>query len=209
MENIVEKITCATDTEFQSRGNGVVEIVTDPVYEGTESIKLEIPENYMMGDAARISIPLENITLNDVSSVSYRCFIDESTPLSTDSTYWVPYITFEIDTDGMPGCDTWVIGGKGNVIREPGTWFEISQEKDWLFHVPTTVADYASPFPITNMGTLKQIRSAIGPDGKTSLGDYPVTGIRLAIGNWGPGGPTGPVICYVDLLVCNERTLFK
>jgi hypothetical protein len=204
-----EKTAYTTNIEFQPRGNGIVETVTDPVYGGTYSIRLEIPEDYTMGDAARISIPLENITLNDITVVSYWCFIDEGTPLNLDGTYWVPYITFEIDTDGKPGCDTWVIGGKGNVIQEPSVWFEISLEEEWLFHVPTTVADYTSPFPITSMGTLTQVKSAIGPDGKTPLSDYPVTGIKLAIGNWGPGGPTGPVIVYVDDLECNEKTLYK
>ena len=192
------KTSSTTNIEFQSRGNGVVEMVADPVYVGTESIKLKIPENYTMSDAARISVPLKNTTLNDVTAVSFWCFIDENTPLNPDGTYWVPYITFEIDTDGKPGCDTWVIGGKGSVVQESSTWFEISLEEEWLFHVPTTIADYSSPFPITNMGTLEQIRSAIGPDDRTPLGDYSVTGIRLAIGNWGPGGPVGPVICYID-----------
>ncbi|UCD10192.1 MAG: hypothetical protein JSU79_06025 [Dehalococcoidales bacterium] len=202
-------MTYTTNAELQPRGNGIVETVKEPVYAGTHSIKLRIPEDYTMGDAARISVPIENITLNDVTTISYCCFIDESTPLNQDGTYWVPYITFEIDTDGKPGCDTWVIGGKGSVIQEPGAWFEVSLEKEWLFHVPTTVADYASPFSISNMGTLEQVRSAIGPDGKTSLGDLPVTAIRLAIGNWGPGGPIGPVICYVDQLEYNENILLK
>lgn len=207
--NSDDKIPFTTNVEFQSRGNGIAETVTDPVCEGTYTVKLEIPENYTMGDAARCSVPMDKITLNEITTVSYRCLIDERTPLNPDGTYWVPYITFEIDTDGMPGCDTWVIGGKGNVIQESGTWFELSLEEDWLFHVPTTVADYNSPFPITSMGMIPQIRSAIGPDGETFLGDYPVTGIRLAIGNWGPGGPTGPVVCYVDDLVCNGNILFK
>ena len=207
--NSDEKTTFKTNIELQPTGKGIVETVTDPAYEGTDSIKLKIPEGYSMGDAARISVSLEDTTLNDDAAVSYWCFIDENTPLNPDGTYWVPYITFEIDTDGKPGCDTWVIGGKGSLIQEPGFWFELSLDEEWLFHVPTTVADYPSPFPITNMGTLEQVRSAIGPDGKTTLGDCRVTGIRLAIGNWGPGGPIGPIICYVDYLVCNKETLLK
>ena len=81
-------------------------------------------------------------------------------------------------------------------------------ESDALFHVSSTKSDYTSPFPLSSMGTLAQIQKAIGPDGKTPLGDCTVDKIRLAIGNWGPGGPTGPVICYVDCLTCNEEIRF-
>jgi hypothetical protein len=198
-----------TQAEFQPRGNGIVESVTEPVYEGIHSIKLVIPEAYNMGDAARVSLPLDNVTLDDITTLSFWCFVDKDTPLNQDGTYWVPYITFELDTDGKPGCDTWVIGGKGSVAQEPGTWFELQLEKEWLFHVPSAFADYNSPFTITSMGTLAQIKPEKGPDGKTTLGECPVSAIRLAIGNWGPGGPAGPVICYVDNLKVNDIVLLK
>ena len=81
-------------------------------------------------------------------------------------------------------------------------------ESDWLFHVASNFSSYESPFPISNMGTLSEIKKAVGPDDKTTLGDCTVSKIRLAIGNWGPGGPLGPVICYVDHLICNGELLF-
>ncbi len=193
--------------ESQPRGNGKVEMVSEPVHEGNYSAKLTIPENYSPGDAARIAIPVDDFTLNDVTSLCYQCYIDADTPINSDG-YWVPYFTFEIDTDGKPGCDTWVIGGVGTVQQNTGLWFEISLEGDSLFHVASTISTYESPFPITRMGTLAEIKIAVGPDGNTTLGECPVSKIRLAIGNWGPGGPEGPVICYVDHLICNGEVLF-
>jgi len=193
--------------EKQARGNGTVEMVSEPAYEGNYSAKLSIPENYSPGDAARIAIPVDDFTLNDIVSLCYRCYIDADTPINPDG-YWVPYFTFEIDTDGEPGCDTWVIGGVGTVHQNSGMWFEISLDNDLLFHVASAISTYESPFPITRMGTFAEIKTAVGPDGKTALGDCSVSKIRLAIGNWGRGGPAGPVICYVDHLICNGEIIY-
>ena len=193
--------------ELQPRGNGKVEMVSEPVREGNYSAKLAIPEDYSPGDAARIAIPVDDFTLNDIVSLCYRCYIDADTPINPDG-YWVPYFTFEIDTDGEPGCDTWVIGGVGTVHQNSGMWFEISLDNDLLFHVASAISTYESPFPITRMGTFAEIKTAVGPDGKTALGDCSVSKIRLAIGNWGRGGPAGPVICYVDHLICNGEIIY-
>jgi len=195
-------------SEKQSRGNGTVELVKSPVQDGIYSMKLAIPANYTSGDAARVAVPLDEFTLSDITSLSFWCYIDADTPVNPEG-YWVPYFTFEIDTDGEPGCDTWVIGGVGTVQQSTDMWFEINLENDSLFHVASTVSNYESPFPINKMGILTEIKVAVGPDGKTALGDCPVSKIRLAIGNWGPGGPAGPVICYVDHLICNGEVLLK
>ena len=186
--------------ELQPRGRGMVESVTNPVYDGTYSVKLTLPENYNMGDAARVAVPLDDCTLNDITDLSFWCYIDPNTPANSDG-YWVPYVTFEIDTDGEPGCDTWVIGGGETRSQSSGVWFINSMNGDWLFHVPSAISGYNSPFPLSNMGTLEEIKLAMGPDGKTLLGDCIVSKVRIAIGNWGPGGPVGPVICYVDQLL--------
>ena len=171
--------------ELQPRGRGTVKLVKEPVYEGAYSAKLAIPEDYTTGDAARIAVPLDGFTLNDITSLSFWCYIDADTPENTEG-YWVPYLTFELDTDGKPGCDTWVIGGRGTVQQNSSEWFENIIENDWLFHISSTFSDYASPFPLSKMGTLSEIKAAMGPDGATLLGDCIVSKIRLAIGNWGP-----------------------
>jgi len=204
----IKQIPAEESAELQPRGKGTVELVTNPVYDGTNSAKLAIPENYNFGDAARIAIPLDGVTLNDITSLSFWCYVDTDTPVNPDGTYWVPYITLELDTDGKPGCDTWVIGGGGIVPQSSGVWFKNTMENDWLFHVSSVFVDYISPFPLSDMGTLTEVKAVIGPDGKTSLGDCTVSKIRLAIGNWGPGGPVGPVICYVDYLMCNGELVF-
>ena len=203
-----KQIPAEESAELQPRGNGAAELVTDPVYDGAYSAKLAIPEYYNWSDAARIAVPLDGITLNDITSLSYWCYVDVDTPLDSEGRYWVPYVTFELDTDGEPGCDTWVIGGRGVISQRSGVWFENNMGSDWLFHVSSVFTDYTSPFPLSNMGTLEEIKVEIGPDGKTSLGDCTVSKIRLAIGNWGPGGPVGPVICYVDCLMCNGKLVF-
>ena len=192
---------------MQPRGNGTVELVTDPVYDGTQSARLAIPEAYGSGEAARIAVPVDGITLNDITSLSYWCCIDVDTPANAEG-YWLPYITFELDTDGEPGCDTWVIGGGGVESQSSGVWLENAMESDRLFHVATVIHGYTSPFPLDSMGTFAEIKTALGPDGTTPLGDCIVSKVRLAIGNWEPGGPKGPVICYVDHLICNGRLLF-
>ena len=208
-ETINEKITLQEESaELQPRGKGIVKLVTDPVHDGTYAAKLAIPEEYSFGEAARIAVPMDEMILNDITSLSYWCYIDEDTPINPDGNYWVPYITFEIDTDNEPGCDTWVIGGIGAIPQDSGVWFEITMENDWLFHVASNFSSYESPFPLSNMGTLSEINAAKGPDGKTTLGDSVVSKIRLAIGNWGPGGPLGQVICYVDNLICNSEIHF-
>jgi hypothetical protein len=194
--------------ELQARGNGVAELVTDPVHHGTYSAKLAIPEHYNWGDAARLAVALDSVTLNDITSLSFRCYIDAETPTNPSDIYWEPYITFELDTDGVPGCDTWVIGGNPPAVCNSGAWFKNTLESNALFHVSSTKSDYTSPFPLSSMGTLAEIKAAIGPDGTTPLGDCIVSKVRLAIGNWGEGGPRGPVICYVDELTCNGRLLF-
>jgi len=203
-----KQIPAEESAELQPRGNGTVELVMNPVYYGTCSAKLAIPENYNFGDAARIAVSLDGITLNDITSLSFWCYVDTDTPANPDGRYWVPYITFELDTDGKPGCDTWVIGGEGAVPQSSGVWFKNTMESDWLFHVSSVFANYISPFPLSDMGTLTEIKTAKGPDGSTLLGDCIVSKVRLAIGNWGEGGPIGPVICYVDYLVINGRLLF-
>jgi len=174
--------TAEESAELQPRGKGTVDLVTDPVHDDTYSAKLAIPENYNMGDAARIAVPLDSITLSDITSLSYWCYVDADTPANAEG-YWVPYITFELDTDGAPGCDTWVIGGRGTVPQSSGTWFENTLESDWLFHVSSVFAEYTSPFPLSGMGTLAEIKAAVGPDVKTPLGDCVVSKVRLAIGN--------------------------
>jgi hypothetical protein len=193
--------------ELQARGNGTVELVKYPVYDGTYSAKLSIPKNYNFGDAARIALPLNDVTLNGINSLSFWSYIDTETPLNPDNKYWVPYITFELDTDGKPECDTWVIGGRGVVPQNSGIWFNNTMESDWLFHVSSIFPDYISPFPLNNMGSLAEIKTAASPDGKTVLGECIVSKVRLAIGNWGDGGPKGPVICYVDCLICNGELI--
>jgi len=203
-----KQIPAEESAELQPRGNGTVELVTNPVHDGMYSAKLAIPENYSFGDAARIAVPLDSITLNDITSLAFWCYVDTDTPVNPDGIYWVPYITFELDTDGKPGCDTWVIGGGGVVRQSSGVWFKNTMGSDWLFHVSSVFADYISPFPLSDMGTLTEIKAVMGPDGKTSLGDCSVSKIRLAIGNWGPGGPIGPVICYVDYLMCNGELVY-
>ena len=203
-----KQIPTEESAELQARGNGTVELVTDPVHDGTYSAKMAIPENYNFGDAARIAVHLNDVTLNGITSLSFWCYIDTDTPVNPNGIYWVPYITFELDTDGKPGCDTWVIGGRGVVPQSSGVWFKNTMESDWLFHVSSVFADYTNPFPLSNMGTLAEIKTAKGPDGETSLGECTVSKVRLAIGNWGEGGPKGPVICYVDYLVCNGEVVF-
>jgi len=203
-----KQIPAEESAELQPRGNGTVELVTEPVHNGTCSAKLAIPENYNFGDAARIAVSLEGITLNDITSLSFWCYIDTDTPVNPDGRYWVPYVTFELDTDGKPGCDTWVIGGVGTALQSSGVWFKNTMGSDWLFHVSSVFSDYISPFPISDMGNITEIKTEIGPDGKTLLGDCTVSKIRLAIGNWGPGGPIGPVICYVDYLMCNGELVY-
>jgi len=203
-----KQIQAEESVELQPRGNGTVELVTAPVHDGAYSAKLAIPEVYNFGDAARIAVPLDGVTLNDITSLSFWCYVDTDTPVNPDSRYWVPYITFELDTDGEPGCDTWVIGGGGVAPQSSGVWFENTMESDWLFHVSSVFADYVSPYPLSDMGILTEIKAVMGPDDETFLGDCPVSKIRLAIGNWGPGGPVGPVICYVDHLVCNTELVF-
>ncbi len=193
--------------ELQPRGKGAAELVTNPVYDGIYSVKLTLPENYNMGDAARMAVPLKDCTLNDITDLSFWCYIDPNTPVNSDG-YWVPYITFEIDTDGEPGCDTWVIGGGETRYQSSGVWFINSMNSDWLFHVPSAISGYTSPFPLSNMGTLEEIKLAMSPDGRTPLGDCIVSKVRLAIGNWGPGGPISPVICYIDYLTCNGELVF-
>jgi hypothetical protein len=194
--------------ELQSRGNGIAELVTNQVHDGTYAAKLIIPDNYSFGDAARIAVHLDSIVLRDITSLSFWCYIDTATPINPDGSYWIPYLTFELDTDGKPGCDTWVIGGGGTVSQPSGVWFENTMENGWLYHVSSNFSNYTNPFPLSNMGTLTQIKEVIGPDGKTSLGDCVVTKVRLAIGNWGSGGPLSPVICYVDCLVQNGELVF-
>ncbi len=194
--------------ESQARGKGTVEYIEGLVFEGIYSAKLTLPKDYKISDAARIAVPVEGITLNEIESLSFWCYIDEKTPTNPDGKFWTPYITFEIDTDGKPGCDTWVIGGGSQPISNSGVWFEHVLENGHLFHVSSTVADYVSPFPLSNMGTLTQISATLGPDGKVLLGDCPISKIRIAIGNWGPGGPVGPIIYYVDNLACNGELLY-
>lgn len=203
-----KQIPAEESAELQQRGNGMVELVTNPVHDGTYSAKLAIPENYTSGDAARIAVPLGGITLNDITSLSFWYYIGTDTPVNPDGRYWVPYITFELDTDGKPGCDTWVIGGGEVAPQSSGLWFKNTMESTWMFHVSSVFADYISPFPLSDMGTLAEIKAAMGPDSTTLLGDCIVSKVRLAIGNWGEGGPIGPVICYVDYLVINGRLLF-
>jgi len=203
-----KQIPAKESAELQARGNGKVELVTDPVHNGTYSARLAIPGNYNFGDAARIAVSLDDITLNDITSLSFWCYVDTETPVNPNSSYWVPYLTFELDTDGKPGCDTWVIGGRGSVPQNSGLWFENTMESDWLFHVSSVFDDYISPFPLSKMGTLTEIKAEMGPDGETSLGACTVSKVRLAIGNWGEGGPLGPVICYVDYLMYNGEVVF-
>jgi hypothetical protein len=154
-----KQIPADESAELQPRGNGTVELVTNPVHDGTYSAKLAIPENYNFGDAARISVSLDGITLNDITSLSFWCYVDTDTPVNPDDRYWVPYITFELDTDGKPGCDTWVIGGGGIVPQSSGVWFKITMESDWLFHVSSVFANYTGPFPLSDMGTLTEIKA--------------------------------------------------
>ncbi len=195
-------------TELQARGSGTVELVTQPVHNGTYSARLAIPKYYNWSDAARIAVGLDGVTLNDITSLSFWCYIDADTPINPGDIYWEPYVTFELDTDGVPGCDTWVIGGKPPTVRNSGTWFQHTLNDDTLFHVSSTKSEYTSPFPLSSMGTIMEIKAAMGPDGRTTLGDCSVTKVRLAIGNWGEGGPRGPVICYVDELKCNGKLIF-
>jgi len=202
-----EKSRDTQNVELQPRGKGTVELVTAPVHDGTHSARLAIPEGYSFNEAARIAVPLDDITLNEITSLSYWCYIDEETPNNAEG-YWLPYITFELDTDGQPGCDTWIIGGGGERLQSSSVWVKKTLESNWLFHVASVFTNYESPFPLIDMGTLTDIKAATGPDGKTLLCDYPVSKIRLAIGNWGEGGPRGPVICYVDYIVCNGRLIF-
>jgi len=202
------QVSVDESVELQSRGNGIAELVTNQVHDGTYAAKLVIPDNYSFGDAARITVPLDGVVLRDITSLSFWCYIDTTTPINSDSSYWIPYLTFELDTDGKPGCDTWVIGGGGVVSQPSGVWFENTMENSWLYHVSSNFSNYASPFPLSNMGTLTQIKEGIGPDGKTRLGDCVVSKVRLAIGNWGPGGPLSPVICYVDCLMQNGELVF-
>ena len=155
-----KQIPSEESAELQPIGNGTVELVATPVHDGTYSAKLAIPENYSFGDAARIAAPLHGITLNDITSLSFWCYIDTNTPVNPDGRYWVPYITFELDTDGEPGCDTWVIGGRGSVSQNSGIWFENTMESDWLYHVSTVFDDYVSPYPLSDMGTLTEIKRA-------------------------------------------------
>ena len=195
--------------ELQARGNGTVELVMEPVYDGTYSAKLKIPEHYSWGDAARIAMPLDSVTLNDISSLSFWLYVDPDTPVNRNGMYWAPYITFEVDTDGQPDCDTWVLGGIGDdAAYSSAEWLKVSMSTDERFHVATDVSGYTSPFPLDSMGTLEDIKTAMGPDDKTSLGDCIVSKVRIAIGNWGEGGPRGPVIYYVDELILNGRPLF-
>lgn len=168
--------------ELQARGNGIVELVTEPVYHGTYSAKLAIPEEYNFSDAARIAIPLDGVKLEGITSLFFWCYVDAETPANVEG-YWVPYITFELDTDGEPGCDTWVIGGAGVVQQSSEAWFKITMDGSWLFHVSSVFNNYTSPFPVSDMGTFTQISAAIGPDGKTPLSDCTVSKLRIAIGN--------------------------
>ena len=195
-------------SELQVRGNGIAEMVTEPVHDGVYSAKLAIPEDYSFRDVARIAVPLENVTLGEITSLSFWCYVDDETPVNIDGAYWGPYLTFEIDTDGRGGYDTWVIGGGLYATRSSAVWVEDLLERSELFYVSTVASGYASPFPVTNMATLGEIRAALGPDGSTPLGDYAVTKVRVAIGNWGEGGPLGPVIFYVDHLECNGEVVF-
>lgn len=195
-------------TELQVTGNGTAELVMDPVHEGIYSAKLAIPEDYSFRDLARIALPLDGVTLDEITTLSFWCYVDEETPVNIDGAYWGPYLTFEIDTDGRGGYDTWIIGGGLYATRSSAVWVEDILESGELFYVSTVVSGYTSPFPVTSMGTLAEIKAAMGPDGVTSLGDYTVTKVRVAIGNWGEGGPVGPVIYYVDHLVCNGELIF-
>ena len=195
-------------TELQARGAGIAEMVTEPVHDGVYSAKLVIPEDYSFRDVARIAVPLENVTLGEITSLSFWCYVDDETPVNIDGAYWGPYLTFEIDTDGRGGYDTWVIGGGLYATRSSAVWVEDLLERSELFYVSTVASGYASPFPVTNMATLAEIKEALGPDGATPLGDYAVTKVRVAIGNWGEGGPLGPVIFYVDHLECNGEVIF-
>jgi hypothetical protein len=81
-------------------------------------------------------------------------------------------------------------------------------KNDEVFHVATFVPGYTSPLPLDSRGTLSEIQTAMGPDGKTPLGDCIVTTVRIAIGNWGEGSPRGPVIYYIDELILNGKLLF-
>ena len=202
------QISVEESVELQSRGNGIAELVTNQVHDGTYAAKLVIPDDYNFGDAARIAISLDGVALRDITSLSFWCYIDTATPINPDGRYWIPYLTFELDTDGKSGCDTWVIGGGGTVSQPSGVWFENTMKSNWLYHVSSNFSNYTSPFPLSNMGTLAQIKEAIGPNGKTFLGDCVVSKVRLAIGNWGPGGPLSPVICYVDCLLQNGELVF-
>ena len=193
--------------ELQVRGNGTAELVTTPVRQGISSAKLTIPRDYSFGDAARLAVPLHGLTLDEINALSFWCCIDAETPLNPDGTYWGPYITFEMDTDGEPGCDTWIIGGGLPATRNSSVWVKDVLESGELFYVSTLVHGYVSPFSVVNMGTLDEIRMAMSPDGATTLGGCTVTRVRVAIGNWGVGGPLGPVICYVDHLVCNGELI--
>jgi len=144
----------------------------------------------------------ERVSTPEVSQTDLTTFVAGNSDFAFDL-----YQTLK-NTDGKPGCDTWVLGMNGNATSS-SVWLEKTVESDDRFHVSTVIGDYISPFPIaTGGGTLTQIRTAMGPDGTTPLGDCTVSKIRLAIGNWGPGGPKGPVICYVDHLICNGRLLF-
>ena len=89
-----KQIPAEESAELQARGNGTVELVTDPVHDGTYSAKLAIPEDYNFGDAARIAAHLNDVTLNGITSLSFWCYIDTDTPVNPDGIYWVPYLTF-------------------------------------------------------------------------------------------------------------------
>ena len=82
-----KQIPAKESAELQARGNGTVELVTDPVHDGTYSAKLAIPENYNFGDAARIAVPLNDVTLNGITSLSFWCYVDTNTPVNPDGTY--------------------------------------------------------------------------------------------------------------------------
>ena len=83
--------------------------------------------------------------------------------------------------------------------QSSGVWFKNAIEGDRLFRVTSVFANYTTPFLLSDMGSLTEIREAMGPDGTTPLGDF--YEVRIAIGNWSEGGPRETVICYVDHLM--------
>ena len=210
--------------------NGNATWVAAPALSGS-SAELTIPTTYVMGDEAKVQMPLSasGLTLNGINSISYQYYVDPSTPATAGvyegfikietlavepsgfgyagyNTFGAPYLVIELDADLDGAADTWVVQAKW-AASSTGSWLTDNIEATEPFHVPS-LGTITPGFSIGgNWGNLTEIKAAVSSLAPSAtLGDARVLAVKVAIGNWNPLGPTppnGPVVNYVDNITLN------